>query len=53
MNKDAPVIIEDRMMPEDNFYKGNNKRAGFTDIVFLSAMISTMMLWIIIIFICR
>lgn len=53
MNKDVPVIIENRKMPEDEFYRENSKRAGFTDIVFLGAMISTMILWITIIFICK
>lgn len=53
MNRNTPVIIEDRKMPEDDFYRENSRRAGFTDIVFLGAMISTMILWITIIFICK
>ena len=52
MERNLPIVIEDRDMPIDN-YKQIKNNQGFTDIVFLLSMISTSIMWLIIIYICR
>mgnify|MGYP005800778721 CR=1 len=52
MERNLPIIIEERNMPIDD-YKLENKSAGFSNIIFLGSMIATSIMWLIIIYICR
>lgn len=52
MERNLPIVIEDRNMPIDN-YKQKKNNSGFSDIVFLGSMIVTSIMWLIIIYICR
>lgn len=51
MDRNIPVIIENRQLPIDS-YRKNKKNSGFSDIVFILSMVSTSIMWLIIIYIC-
>lgn len=52
MERNLPIIIEDKDMPIDSYKEIKNNR-GFTNIIFLLSMVSTSIMWLIIIYICR
>jgi len=53
MFSDIPVKIEDRELPKDLRVNKSNSRSGFLDIIFLSSIVSTSILWAIIILVVK
>jgi len=49
MFENIPVKIEERQLPKDLEFKKTSSNSGFLDIIFLSSMVSTSILWAIII----
>ncbi len=50
MNKDIPVIIEDRVLPVDSYSVKRNKSSyGYANVMLISGLLTTVLMWVLIV----
>lgn len=50
MNKDIPVIIEDRILPMDKYsIKRSKNNYGYANIMLIAGLLTTVLMWVLIV----